>query len=144
MACSQTHSLPIKLKLLYHTFPSARALMQLPRASRERLMLAPSRKRAPLFVVTVALSDPARSIKDILPTLTSADRLPVRSRCRINTWKIETIFMGEQARYSYCNIARKLAEVVYRLKPAEETLVNGIFSQNARGQQAKLRFYDRQ
>lgn len=69
------------------TLPSAKALMQLPKANRERLMLAPSRKRAPRLVVTVALSEPARSMRDILATWTSADMLAVRSFWRMNTWK---------------------------------------------------------
>jgi len=61
------------------TLPSAKALIQLPRASNERLMLAPSRNLAPRFVVTVALSEPARSIRDSLPTLTLVVVLAVRS-----------------------------------------------------------------
>eukprot|EP00959_Pyramimonas_sp_CCMP1952_P024652 517465-Pyramimonas_sp.AAC.1 len=44
--------------------------MQLPSASRERLMLAPSIMRCPTFLVLAARSDPARSISDSLPTRT--------------------------------------------------------------------------
>lgn len=71
---------------------SARALMQFPRARRERLMLAPSRNLAPRLVVTVALSDPARSMRDILATRTLVLMFAVRSRCRTNTWKCEASF----------------------------------------------------
>jgi hypothetical protein len=46
-------------------------LMQFPRASRDLLMLAPSIILKPLLPVFAALSDPARSIKDSLPTLIS-------------------------------------------------------------------------
>ena len=53
-----------------HTLFSASALMQLPNASSDLLMLAPSLSLAPLFVVTVALSDPARSMRDILALVT--------------------------------------------------------------------------
>ena len=67
------------------TFPSARALIQFPSASRDLLIFAPSLKRTPQFLVTVALSDPARSINDILATLTSAETLAVRSFCLTNT-----------------------------------------------------------
>ena len=42
--------------------------MQLPSASSDRLMLAPSLRRMPLFVVFAARSDPARSTIDSLPT----------------------------------------------------------------------------
>lgn len=52
------------------TFGSARALMTFPRARSERLMLAPSRKRAPLALVALALSEPAKSIRLILATHT--------------------------------------------------------------------------
>jgi len=37
--------------------------MQLPSASRDRFMLAPSTKRIPLLLVLEARSDPARSIR---------------------------------------------------------------------------------
>ena len=47
--------------------------MQLPSASRDLLMLAPSRSRAVWFFVTDALSDPARSISDSLDTLQLSD-----------------------------------------------------------------------
>ena len=67
------------------TFPSAKALMQLPRARSERFMFAPSRKRAPRFFVTVARSEPAKSIRDILATRTSADKLAVLSCCLTKT-----------------------------------------------------------
>ena len=45
--------------------------MQFPNASNDLLIFAPSRNLAPLFVVTVALSEPARSINDIFAILTS-------------------------------------------------------------------------
>lgn len=45
--------------------------MQLPRASKDLLMLAPSIMRSPRFPVLAALSDPARSMRDSLPTLIS-------------------------------------------------------------------------
>lgn len=46
--------------------------MQLPRARSDLLMLAPSIILIPLLLVFDALSDPARSIKDNLPILSSA------------------------------------------------------------------------
>ena len=67
------------------TLWSARALITLPSANSERLMLAPSRKRAPRFLVTFARSDPARSTRHILATFTSAEILAVRSLCLTNT-----------------------------------------------------------
>ena len=48
-------------------------------------MLAPSLNLEPLFLVTVALSDPARSIKHSLAIFTSADKFAVLSFCLINT-----------------------------------------------------------
>ncbi len=52
-------------------------------------MLAPSLSLAPLLAVTVARSDPARSIRDILACVTSALRPAVRARCSTNTWREE-------------------------------------------------------
>jgi hypothetical protein len=49
---------------------SPRAFIQLAKAKREVLILAPSLNLIPLFSVTVPLSDPARSIKDNLPQRT--------------------------------------------------------------------------
>lgn len=71
---------------IYQTSLSARALMQLPRASSDLLILAPSLKRAPLFDVTVARSEPAKSINDILASRTSAWSPAVLSFCRTNTY----------------------------------------------------------
>jgi hypothetical protein len=51
---------------------SPRALMQLARASREVLILAPSLSLIPLFSVAVPLSDPAKSIRESFPQSTSA------------------------------------------------------------------------
>ena len=45
--------------------------MQLAKARRDRLILAPSLSLIPLFSVTVPLYDPARSIKDNLPIIFS-------------------------------------------------------------------------
>lgn len=56
------------LGLCSFTFASARALRTLMRASRERLMLAPSRRRSPFAWVLEARSEPARSIRLILAT----------------------------------------------------------------------------
>ena len=56
----------------------ARALIQLPSANSDLLIFAPSRSLAPLFVVTVALSDPAKSIRLIFPCVTSADKPALR------------------------------------------------------------------
>ena len=53
-----------------YTLLSARALIQFPRASNDLLMLAPSRNLMPRLVVTVARSEPARSISDILAQVT--------------------------------------------------------------------------
>ena len=61
--------------------PSAKALMQFPKANRLLLIFAPSRNlAAPREEVADPLSDPAKSIMDSLATLTSADKpdpLPV-------------------------------------------------------------------
>ena len=65
---------------------SASALMQFPRASKDLLMLAPSLNRAPLFDVTIARSDPAKSIRDIFPIVKFACNPAVLSFCRTNTW----------------------------------------------------------
>ena len=64
---------------------SANALMQFPRASRDLLMLAPSLNRAPLLDVTIARSDPAKSVSDIFPIVKFAFNPAVRSFCRTNT-----------------------------------------------------------
>ena len=45
---------------------SDRIFMQLPKARRDLLMFAPSTRRIPLFSVTAARSDPARSTKQSL------------------------------------------------------------------------------
>ena len=61
---------------LYGTYldPSAKALIQPPKAKRLLLILAPSRNRArPREEVAEPRSDPAKSIRDILATLTSAE-----------------------------------------------------------------------
>ena len=59
---------------------SAKALMQLPSDSSDRLILAPSRMRSVLLVVAEARSDPAKSINDILAVRTSALRPEARLR----------------------------------------------------------------
>ena len=46
--------------------------MQLPSANNDLLMLAPSIIRKPRLFVFEALSDPAKSIRESLPTLISA------------------------------------------------------------------------
>lgn len=73
----------------------AKALMQLPSASNDLLMLAPSRSLAPLLVVTVALSEPAKSIRLILPCVTSVEKPAARGfwltntyTCTVHTYKI--------------------------------------------------------
>lgn len=48
------------------TFVSAKALMTFPRARSDRLIFVPSLNRVPLALVALALSDPARSMRDIL------------------------------------------------------------------------------
>ena len=54
--------------------PSAKALMQFPKANRLLLIFAPSRNlAAPRDDVADPLSDPAKSIIESLATLTSAD-----------------------------------------------------------------------
>jgi hypothetical protein len=50
-------------------------LIQLPRANSDLLMLAPSIIRMPRFPVLAALSEPARSMRESLPTLIS-DLMP--------------------------------------------------------------------
>lgn len=54
---------PIKLK----------DLMQLPKVSNDLLIFFPSTNLYPLLLVLAALSDPAKSIKQNLPMLTSSD-----------------------------------------------------------------------
>mmetsp|Transcript_105520 Transcript_105520/g.305190 ORF Transcript_105520/g.305190 Transcript_105520/m.305190 type:complete len:230 (+) Transcript_105520:1354-2043(+) len=49
--------------------PDAKALMQFPSASKERLMFAPSRSRTPRLSVCEARSEPARSIIDNFPII---------------------------------------------------------------------------
>lgn len=71
------------------TFASARALRTLMRASRERLMLAPSRSRSPFACVLDALSEPARSIKLILATRSAWVRPGTRSCCFTKIWGAE-------------------------------------------------------
>lgn len=68
------------------TFGSASALITFPRARSERLMLAPSRKRAPLAFVALALSEPARSIRLILAMHTLWFRLALLSCCLKYIW----------------------------------------------------------
>ena len=64
--------------------PEANAFMQLPSASRERLILAPSSNRRPLLCVCEALSEPARSIIESLPTVPTSGFLGSRRSTR--TW----------------------------------------------------------
>ena len=59
--------------------------MQLPSARSDLLMFAPSLILAPLLVVTVALSEPARSISDILAYVTSVLSPAVRAFWWMNT-----------------------------------------------------------
>ena len=68
------------------TFLFASALIQFPSAGKDLLILAPSLMRAPLLHVTVALSDPARSIRDSFAVLTSVLRPAVRGFWWICTW----------------------------------------------------------
>ena len=70
---------------VYITLFSARAFMTLPRAKRDLLIFAPSLNLEPLFLVTVALSDPARSTRHNLAILTSVDKFAVLSFCLMNT-----------------------------------------------------------
>ena len=74
--------------ILYSVFTSlsASALIQFPRASKDLLMLAPSLNRAPLLDVTIARSEPAKSIRDIFPMVKFACNPAVLSFCRTNTW----------------------------------------------------------
>jgi hypothetical protein len=55
--------------------------MQLPNASNDLLMLAPSIILMPLFPVLAALSDPAKSISDNFPILSSASMPASLSLC---------------------------------------------------------------
>ena len=65
---------------------SARAVMQLPSASSERLMLAPSLSRCPVLSVLLARSDPARSTIDNLPMRTLPVTCAVASDCSTVIW----------------------------------------------------------
>ena len=53
----------------------------MPKASKDLLMLAPSIIRIPLLFVFEALSEPARSISESLPILTSASMPASLSLC---------------------------------------------------------------
>ena len=68
-------------------FLSASAVMQLPRARRERLMLAPSFSRCPVLSVFDARSEPARSTSDSLPMRTFPVTCAVRSEFSTVTWR---------------------------------------------------------
>jgi len=57
---------------LRYTFVFESAFIQLPKAKRDRLMLAPSISRIPRLFVFEAHSDPAKSINDNFPYQTSA------------------------------------------------------------------------
>lgn len=81
------HSFRSEISMCVLTFGSARALITFPRARSERLMLAPSRSRAPLAFVALARSEPARSIRLILATQTLGLRLAVLSCCLKNIWE---------------------------------------------------------
>ena len=69
---------------------STSALMQLPNASKERLMLEASTSRVPWFSVREARSLPARSIKLNLPMAFSADRSCWMIICKI-AWDREDV-----------------------------------------------------
>ena len=89
----------VVLQILTFTFLlSAKALIQFPRANKDLLILAPSRNRAPRLVVTVALSDPAKSINDILATFTSVLKPLPLGCCLTNTYK------GKQNNSIFCLI----------------------------------------
>ena len=66
---------------------SPSALMQLARESKERLILAPSMSRMPLFSVTDPRSDPAKSISDNFPHSTSTSVDFVLSFDKTIIWK---------------------------------------------------------
>ena len=86
---SESLSSRVILESRYGTCPtrflSASAVMQLPSASRERLMLAPSLRRAPLLSVLLARSEPARSTIESLPMRTLPVTCAVRSDCSMVT-----------------------------------------------------------
>lgn len=56
----------------HYAFVFARALMQFPNESRDLFIFAPSISLIPLLFVLEALSEPARSMSESFPTLTSA------------------------------------------------------------------------
>lgn len=82
----------------------ASALMQFPSASNDLLMLAPSLILAPLFEVTVARSDPARSMRLIFACVTWVLRLAVRGFWLTNTWEdvIKIIYNIKLSLFSVC------------------------------------------
>ena len=59
--------------------------INLPNASKDLLIFAPSRNLAPLLPVTEPFSEPARSIMDNFATLTSDDKPEQRFFCLIRT-----------------------------------------------------------
>mmetsp|Transcript_69640 Transcript_69640/g.191123 ORF Transcript_69640/g.191123 Transcript_69640/m.191123 type:complete len:401 (+) Transcript_69640:521-1723(+) len=87
-------------------FLSASAVMQLPSASSERLILAPSLSRCPVLSVLLARSEPARSTIDSLPIRTLPVTCAVASDCSMVTCstaceRLETWFaaVGSTVRY---------------------------------------------
>ncbi len=64
-------------------FPSTNADITLPRHERERLILAPSLRRIPSAPVLLCRSDPAKSTRLSLPTLTCCSPVASVSHCSI-------------------------------------------------------------
>mmetsp|Transcript_19 Transcript_19/g.33 ORF Transcript_19/g.33 Transcript_19/m.33 type:complete len:237 (+) Transcript_19:1309-2019(+) len=66
-------------------FPSVKALITLPRAERERLILLASSSLSPVAPVFLTISEPAKSTKLILLVLVVPDFVSVWTSCKINT-----------------------------------------------------------
>lgn len=68
--------------------------MQFPSAKSDLLMFAPSLKRSPRFVVTVARSEPAKSINDILESFTWVEMPETFGHWRMKTCvqKVEILY----------------------------------------------------
>ena len=63
-------------------------------------MLAPSLNRAPLLDVTMARSDPAKSVSDIFPIVKFAFNPAVRSFCRTNTYHVMKQSINQYCTYT--------------------------------------------
>uniref|UniRef100_A0A8C5E630 Uncharacterized protein n=1 Tax=Gouania willdenowi TaxID=441366 RepID=A0A8C5E630_GOUWI len=88
------------------TFGFASALITFPRARRERFIFCPSRRRAPVALVALALSEPARSIRLILAIQTLGLRLAVFSFWNLKTQSFLQLITHIMTTKCYCQEAK--------------------------------------